>query len=111
MESDRIHLDAETNVTDPVTTKGHPTIALACGVLGVLTAVWTFWLILPGVILGLAAVVLGWRARGNGGSELGSVAVALGVVAILLVPSVLAVADMEREYARNCALNPTDPDC
>jgi hypothetical protein len=70
-----------------------------------------YWLVVPGVILGLTAIVLGSRARRDGGSEPGSVAVALGIVAILLVPSVLVVADMERDYARNCALNPTDSDC
>ena len=96
---------------EPSTKQGQPMAALACGVLGVLAAVWAFWLVLPGVILGLAAIVLGWRARRNGGSEPGSIAVALGIVAILLVPSVLVVADGERDYARNCALNPTDPDC
>ena len=49
-------------------------IALACGVLGVLAALWVYWMILPGLILGAVAVVLGWRSRHNGVSELGSVA-------------------------------------
>ena len=111
MEPDRIQKDPETDRTDPATNRGHPALALACGALGVLTAVWTFWLILPGVILGLAAIVLGWRARGDGGSEVGSAAVALGVVAVLLVPSVLIVAGLSEDYGRHCALNPTDPDC
>lgn len=44
-------------------------------------------------------------------SEGASVAIALGIVAILLVPSVVAVTEMEADYARNCALNPADPDC
>ena len=63
-------------------------IALACGVLGVLAAVWAYWLIIPGVLLGAVAIVLGWRSRRNAGSELGSATIALGIVAILLVPSV-----------------------
>ena len=88
------------------------TIALVCGVLGVIAAVWIYWLILPGVILGAVAVVLGWRARRKDDSERGSVAMALGIVAILLVPSVLAVADSAEDWGRDCALDPThDPHC
>lgn len=87
-------------------------IALACGVLGVLAALWFYWLILPGVILGAVAVVLGWRTRRNGGKELGSVAMTLGIVAILLVPSVLLIADSAEDWGRDCALDPThDPNC
>lgn len=87
-------------------------IALVCGVLGVVAAVWVSWLILPGVILGAVAVVLGWRSRRKEGSERGSVAMALGIVAILLVPSVLAVADGAEDWGRDCALDPThDPNC
>lgn len=87
-------------------------IALVCGVLGVVAAVWVYWLILPGVILGAVAVVLGWRTRRKEDSERGSVAMALGIVAILLVPSVLAVADGAEDWGRDCALDPThDPNC
>ena len=87
-------------------------IALAFGVLGVLAAVWVYWLILPGVILGAVAVVLGWRTRRNGSSERASVAIALGIVAILLVPSTWAVADSAEDWGRDCALDPThDPNC
>jgi hypothetical protein len=87
-------------------------IAFGCGVLGVASAVWVYWLILPGVILGVVAVVLGLRTRGKDGSERGSVAIALGIVAILLVPSVLAVADGAENWGRDCALDPThDPNC
>jgi hypothetical protein len=89
-----------------------PSIAFACGVLGVLAAVWAYWMIIPGVILGAVAVVLGWRSRRNGRSELGSVAIALGIVAILLVPSVLSVAHDAENWGRDCALEPThDPNC
>jgi hypothetical protein len=87
-------------------------IALACGVLGVLAAVWVYWMILPGVIFGAVAVVLGWRARRNGGSERGSAALALGIVAILLVPSVLLVADNAEKWGRDCVSDPNpDPNC
>jgi hypothetical protein len=75
-------------------------------VLGVLAAVWAYWMILPGVILGAVAVVLGWRIRRNGGSVRGSVAMALGIVAILLVPSVLVVADNAENWGRDCASDP-----
>lgn len=92
--------------------KNLATIGLVCGVLAVLTAVWIYWLVLPGVVLGIAAVVLGWRARRNGGSEVASAALALGIVAILLVPSVIFVADGAEEWGRDCALHPTsDPNC
>jgi uncharacterized membrane protein (UPF0136 family) len=87
-------------------------VALACGILGVAAAVWVYWLILPGVILGAVAVVLGWLTRRNGSQEGGGVAIALGVAAILLVPSVLFIADEAESWGRDCALNPTsDPNC
>ena len=86
-------------------------IAVACGTLGVITAVWVFWLIVPGVIFGVVAVVLGVRARRRGDREMGSVAVALGIAAVLLVPSVLFVANDAENYGRDCALNPGNPDC
>jgi hypothetical protein len=101
----------ETQKTENITNPRSTTAALTCGVLGVLAAVWVYWLVVPGIILGLAAVVLGWRARRCPPSEGASVAIALGIVAILLVPSVIAVVGMEADYARDCALNPTDPDC
>ncbi len=87
-------------------------IALACGVLGVLAAVWAYWMILPGVILGAVAVVLGWRIRRKEGNQRGSVAMALGIVAILLVPSVLVLTNQAENWGRDCALDPTDdPNC
>jgi hypothetical protein len=89
-----------------------PKIALACGVLGVIAAVWAYWMVVPGLILGVVAVVLGWRSRRKAGNELGTVAIALGVVAILLVPSVLTIANDAEEWGRNCAIDPThDPNC
>ena len=87
-------------------------IALACGILGVAAAVWAYWLILPGVILGAVAIVLGWLTRRNGNREGGSVAIALGIAAILLVPSVWVIAVEAEDWGRDCALNPThDPNC
>jgi hypothetical protein len=89
-----------------------PIAALACGVLGVLAAVGFYWLVLPGVVLGLAAVGLGWRARGRRGGELSSVAITLGVLAVLLVPATLSVARSAEDWGRDCALHPeSDPNC
>ena len=87
-------------------------IAVACGGLGVVGAVWAYWLILPGLVLGAVAIALGWRARRNGPSERGSVAMALGIVAIFLVPSTLFLADSAEDWGRDCAVDPTsDPNC
>ena len=86
-------------------------VALGCGVLAVLTALWIYWLVLPGLVFGLAAVVLGWRARRKGDVEIGSVALTLGIVGILLVPAVLVIANEAEDWGRDCALDPTNPDC
>ena len=87
-------------------------VALACGILAMMAAVWAYWMILPGVVLGAIAVVLGWWSRRDGNPEGGSVAIALGIAAILLVPSVLFIADEAESWGRDCALNPThDPNC
>ncbi|MDW3217551.1 MAG: hypothetical protein R8F63_02970 [Acidimicrobiales bacterium] len=86
-------------------------MAIACGVLAVLAAVWAFWLVIPAVVFGLAAVFLGLRTRRRGSREAGSVALTLGIVALLVLPSVILIVDGESDYARNCALNPTDSDC
>jgi len=95
-----------------ISRRSEATVGLACGVLAVLAAVWIYWLVLPGVILGIAAVVLGWRARRKGASEVGSVALALGIVAVLLVPSVIFIANDAENWGRDCALDPTrDPNC
>lgn len=89
-----------------------PVIALGCGVLGVVAAVWIYWLVVPGVVLGIAAVVLGWRSRRGGASEPASIAIALGLVAILLVPSVMAIANSAENWGRDCESNANpDPNC
>ena len=87
-------------------------VALTCGVVGVIAAVWVYWMVVPGLLLGVAAVLLGWRGRARGDGERGSVAIALGIVAVLLVPSVLVVANAAEEWGRDCALDPDhDPNC
>ena len=108
MEED---LMSDQTTAEPVTENRLPTVALACGALGIVGAVFLYWLIMPGLVLGLAGFVLGRRARRGGVSEGGSVALALGIVALLLVPSVILIVDAADDYARDCALNPTKPDC
>jgi hypothetical protein len=101
---------------------GHPTngsgrgpvsglAGVALGALGVLAAVWAYWLILPGIVFGVAAIALGILDRKGASSEIGSVAITLGIVAVLLVPSVLMVVEDAEDWGRDCALNPTNPDC
>jgi hypothetical protein len=108
----RIDGNEEGTSMQQISSKTEARVALACGVLAVLTAVWMYWLVLPGVILGLAAVVLGWRGRRKGHSEVGSVALTLGVVAVLLVPSVIVLANDAENWGRDCALDPeSDPEC
>src|SRR5688500_13026982 len=85
-----------------------PYAALACGALGLASAVIMYWLIVPGVVLGAAAIGLWWRARRRGQLELGSVAITLGVVSILLVPAIISNADAAEEWGRDCALHPED---
>ncbi len=89
-----------------------PKLAFVCGVLGVIAAVWVYWMVVPGLILGAVAAAQGWRDHRRGHHERGSVAIALGVVAILLVPSVLLTVDAAEDWARDCALDPDhDPNC
>ncbi|HLG00171.1 MAG TPA: hypothetical protein VI916_06855 [Acidimicrobiia bacterium] len=88
------------------------TAALAAGVLGVVTAFVMYWLVVPGVLLGLAAVLLGVLGRRRVRSEAGTVAITLGVVAILAVPAFLSTADSAEEWGRDCALDPShDSNC
>jgi hypothetical protein len=104
-------IDGDGATVHKISVKTQP-IAVACGALGVVAAVWAYWMILPALILGAVAIGLGWRIRRNEGGQRGSVAIALGIVAILLVPSVLAVADSAEEWGRDCALDSrSDPNC
>jgi hypothetical protein len=97
--------------TDQQSRKVAPVAGVVCGGLGILAAVWAYWLLVPGVVFGVAAIVIGARGRRRGAREAGSVAVALGIVAVLLVPAVLAIVDDAEDWGRHCALNPSNPDC
>lgn len=104
--------EATTRNDDRSATTGRgPVIAVVCGALGCLTAVWAFWMLVPGIAFGIAALVLGVRARRRGAGDAGSAAIALGITALLLVPSVLVLVDQAEEWGRDCALNPSNPDC
>jgi putative effector of murein hydrolase LrgA (UPF0299 family) len=86
-------------------------VGLVLGALGVLAAVWVYWLVIPGIVLGLAAIAVGLRSRARVSNEMNAVAVALGIVALLLVPSVLIVVDGAEDWGRECVLHPSTPDC
>lgn len=87
------------------------TAGVVMGALGAVAAVWAYWMVVPGIIFGIAAIALGIRARRRSSAEVGNMAIALGIVALLLVPSVLVVVDGAEDWGRNCALEPTNPDC
>jgi hypothetical protein len=90
---------------------GRAASAVASGALGIAAAVWAYWLVAPGLVFGIIAVVLGAGSHRRGARVAGSVAVALGIVAVLLVPSVLFVVAEAEDWGRHCALDPTNPDC
>lgn len=86
--------------------------AVACGVLAFVAAGVFHFLIVPGIVLGLASIVLGWMARRRGSTERGAIAATLGVVAVLLVPIALGIEDSAEQWGRECALDPAmDPNC
>ena len=88
-----------------------PGVAVGCGVLAVVAAVWIYWLLVPGILFGLAAIVLGLRLSRSGSRSVGAAAISLGITALFLVPSVLYVASEAEDWGRDCAINPTNPDC
>ncbi len=104
----------ETSVRDTNTNRNGgrgAVVGVVLGALGVLAAVWAYWMLVPGVVFGIAAIVLGIRARRGASSETGSAAIALSIAALVLIPSVLAMIDDAEDWGRECALNPTNPDC
>ena len=107
IESTEASLDARNETQWP----GRAALAVASGALGIAAAVWAYWLVVPGLVFGIIAVVLGAWSHRRGAREAGSVAVALGIVSVLLIPSVLFVVAEAEDWGRDCALDPTDPDC
>ena len=85
---------------------------VVCGVLGFAVTNIMYWLVVPGFVLGLAAALLGWRARRRGLREIAAVAITLGLVTMILVPSFISTADSAEDWGRDCALHPEhDPNC
>ncbi len=46
--------------------RGWPTVGVVLGALGILAAVWAYWMIVPGIVFGIAAIALGVGARRRG---------------------------------------------
>lgn len=105
------HIDITSTTSAESTGRDWSTIGAVLGALGITAAVWAFWMILPGIVFGAAAIGFGIASRRRTSGSRGSVAIALGIVALLLVPSVLAVVDGAEDWGRDCALNPANPDC
>jgi hypothetical protein len=103
-----IHTQTATRTQTPTLLPG---LALGCAVLAVVTAVWLYWLVIPGALFGAAAVALGVHLRRRGGRTFGAAAISLGITALFLVPSMLYVTGEAEDWGRDCALDPTNPDC
>jgi len=89
-----------------------PALGLGLSIAGIAVTMAMYWLVVPGLVLGLAGIALGVKARRGGRREIGSVALALGVVALVLVPAILQVASSNEDWGRDCALHPeSDPNC
>ena len=93
------------------------TWAIVTGVLGVLALVMVFWLVLPSFLLGAAAVVLGVLARRRTrdhprSRDVATVAITLGVVAMLFTPVIIGHTGAAEDWGRDCALHPEqDENC
>lgn len=91
--------------------------ALVSAALGVVAVIVAYWLILPPVVLGLVALIVGVIARrraapGARARDIATVAVCLGVVAMLFTPVVLMHTSAAEEWGRDCALHPEqDENC
>ncbi len=94
-------------------TDRRPLIALACGVLAAILSVAMFWMVIPSVGLGIAAIVLGLRSKPGDtgkGREFAAAAIALGIVGILGTGGSWITSASGEDYGRDCALDPGD-DC
>lgn len=88
-----------------------PMIALACGVLAAVLSVAMFWMVIPSVGLGIAAIVLGLRSKSGDsgkGREFAAAAITLGIVAILGTGGSWITSASGENYGRGCALQPED---
>lgn len=91
--------------------------ALISALLGVAAVIVAYWLVVPAVVLGLIAVILGVIARrrvapGARAHDFATVAVCLGAVAMLFTPVVLTHTSAAEVWGRDCALHPEqDKNC
>lgn len=88
-------------------------VAFWCGIIAILCAVLPpMFLLLPEFFLGIAAIVCGVIARRKGGpSERAAVGIALGIAGVLLVPTIVLVADEAENYGRDCGAHPEWENC
>lgn len=90
---------------------------LVSAVLGVAAVVVMYWLVVPAVLFGLTAVILGLiahrRAALTGWNrDMATAAVCLGAAAVLFTPVVLMQTAGAEDWGRDCALHPErDENC
>ncbi len=91
--------------------------ALASAALGVVAVIVAYWIVVPSVVLGLVAVIVGVIARrravaGARARDIATVAVCLGAVAMLFTPVLLMHTSAAEDWGRDCALHPEqDQNC
>jgi hypothetical protein len=91
--------------------------ALGSAALGVVSVIVIYWAIVPAVLFGLVAVIVGIMARqraerGGRARDIAIVAVCLGAVAMLFTPVVLMHTHAAEDWGRDCALRPEhDENC
>lgn len=91
--------------------------ALVSAALGLVAVIVAYWMIIPAVLLGLVAVIVGVIARqraavGDRARDIATVAVCLGAVAMLFTPVILTHTSAAEDWGRDCALHPEqDENC
>src|SRR5688500_390126 len=86
-------------------------LALGLAALAVLAAGVAFWLIVPSILLGVAAVVLGALARraeptAGRARDIALVAMCLGAVAVVATPWAVLVATGAEDHGALCERDP-----
>lgn len=91
--------------------------ALASAALGIAAVIVAYWMVVPSIVLGLVAVIVGVIARRRGvpgarAHDIATVAVSLGAAAMLFTPVVLMHTSAAEDWGRDCALHPEqDENC
>ena len=104
------------NTEPDLSTRGGDSLAawaLVSSAFALLAVMVTYWLIVPAVVLGLLAIVLGRIARrraalGARGRDIATVAMCLGAVAVVFTPVVLMQTSAAEDWGRDCALHPEE---